>query len=157
MRAHLSWAGLLLAAVSAYGQHCDATLEKHIYHPKRLVNHSCVALTGTIVDATAGKHKDGCRHEADGDAHCWLKLDPGQEQYVNDVNKLKQQGNLVFEPICRYPVTQADAKQACKNYKQKLVLPPLGSHVRMTGIAVLDTQHGHKELHPVTSIEVLAQ
>jgi len=31
---------------------------------------------GTIVDATNGGKPDGVRHEADGDTHGWLKVDP---------------------------------------------------------------------------------
>lgn len=138
---------------------CDDSLwKKHIYHSYRLqVDNPCTVATGVIVDATHGKNKDGCRHEADGDGHCWLKLDPGQEQFLNQGNLDKQEGNLVFEPICRYRVTQEDAKAACKNYKQPLVIPPVGTHVRMVGAAVTDLQHGHKEFHPVWSITVLPE
>lgn len=135
---------------------CDNTLWEHVYHPGRLQIHNpCTVATGVIVDATRGKNKDGCRHEADADGHCWLKLDPGQEQFLNQGNLDKQEGNLVFEPICRYRVTQEDAKAACKNYKQPLIIPPVGSHVRIVGAAVTDLQHGHKEFHPVWSITTL--
>jgi hypothetical protein len=34
-----------------------------------------VTVTGMFVDATHGKRRDGVRHEGDGDAHAWLKLD----------------------------------------------------------------------------------
>ena len=135
---------------------CDESLWAHTYHAQRLqISERCASVTGVIVDASHGKNKDGCRHEADGDGHCFLKLDAGQERYINAMNKKNEGGNLVFEPECRYRVTQADALAACKNWKQKLALPPVGSHVRITGAAVLDTQHGHKEIHPVSSIEVL--
>lgn len=135
---------------------CDNAIWAHIYHAYRLqVDNPCTVATGVIVDATHGKNKDGCRHEADGDGHCWLKLDPDQEQFLNQGNLDKQEGNLVFEPVCRYRVTQEDAKAACKNYKQPLVIPPVGTHVRMVGAAVTDLQHGHKEFHPVWSITIL--
>lgn len=135
---------------------CDETLWNHTYHSQRLqVIERCASVTGVIVDASHGKNKDGCRHEADGDGHCFVKLDVGQERYINEMNIKNESGALVFEPECRYRVTQTDAKQACKNWKQKLQLAPIGAHVRITGAAVLDTQHGHREIHPVSSIEVL--
>src|SRR5580700_7693709 len=35
---------------------CDPSLWRHVYHPLRLiVKQQCIAVTGTIVDATAGK------------------------------------------------------------------------------------------------------
>src|SRR2546429_7479220 len=80
---------------------CDDSLWARVYNPKRLEIHGCYAVTGTFVDATRGRAKDGCRHEADGDSHCWLKLGPGQEQFINAENIKNQDGNLVFEPMCQ--------------------------------------------------------
>jgi hypothetical protein len=132
---------------------CDETLWQHAYHPNRLhIQQRCVTVAGTIIDASHGKNKDGCRHEADGDGHCFLRLDAGQEKYINAKNVANEDGALVFEPMCRYRVTQQDALAACKDWKQKLALPAVGSHVRATGAWVLDAQHGHFELHPITSI-----
>ncbi len=63
---------------------CDASLWDHVYHSQRLiVNQQCTAVTGTIVDATAGKKSDGVRHEADGDTHGWLQVDSGFENLLN--------------------------------------------------------------------------
>lgn len=135
---------------------CDETFWQHIYHPKRLVvKQACISVTGTLVDASHGRQKDGCRHEKDGDGHCFLQLDKGEESLLNDKNRQNEDGMLVIEPICRYRVTQADAIEACKGWHQNLVLPPPGTRVRVTGAYVLDTQHGHMELHPISSIEVL--
>lgn len=135
---------------------CDESLFAHIYHPKRLVvKQACISVTGTLVDATHGRWKDGCRHEKDGDGHCFLKLDKGEESLLNAKNRQNEGGNLVIEPICRYRVTQADAVEACKDWKQPLVLPTPGTHVRVTGAYVFDAQHGHMEIHPISAIEVL--
>jgi hypothetical protein len=139
---------------------CDQSLWKHVYKPKRLVvKAACVTVTGTIEDATATEkthHKDGQRHEGDGDGHGWLKLDPGQEQYLNAGNKSNEGGNLVFEVICQFPVRQADAKAACKGYKNTVKIPPVGSHVKITGPWVQDKEHQKWfEIHPVTKIEVI--
>jgi hypothetical protein len=139
---------------------CDASLLTHIYHPKRLiVKAGCIAVTGTIVDATAPQkthHPDGTRHEGDGDTHGWLKVDTGFEDLLNDGNKNDEDGNLVYEIICRFPVKQKDAKAVCAGFHDGVVLPPIGSHVRITGRYVQDTFHGQwNEIHPVTKIEVI--
>ena len=136
---------------------CDATLASHVYHPHRLiVNQQCLAVTGTIVDASAGREPDGVRHEPDGDTHGWLRPDPEFQNLLNAGNVNNEGGNLVFEIICRFPVTQTDAKAACANYTDRVTLPPVGSHVRIVGTFVQDTFHGQwMEIHPVTSITVL--
>jgi len=146
---------VLLAASGARAQ-CDGSLWKHVYKPKRLlVKQACVVATGTIVDATNGKRKDACRHEADGDGHCFLKLDAGQENFLNQKNLDNEDGNLVVEPICIYRVTQQDAIAACKNFTQHLKWPHPGMHVKITGSFVTDLQHGHNELHPVSIVEII--
>jgi len=136
---------------------CDASLWSHVYHPLRLiVKQQCISVTGTIVDATAGKKSDGVRHEADGDTHGWLKVDPEFENLLNAGNTSDEGGNLVFEIVCRFPVTQQDAKAACANYTDQVSLPPVGSHVQMVGTLVQDTFHAKwMEIHPVTRITVL--
>jgi uncharacterized protein YgiM (DUF1202 family) len=119
---------------------CEASLWDHVYHSQRLiVNQQCTAVTGTIVDATAGKKSDGVRHEADGDTHGWLQVDSGFENLLNAGNMSDEGGNLVFEIVCRFPVTQADAKAACQSYTDTVKLPSVGSHVRIVGTYVQDT------------------
>ena len=135
---------------------CDDTLWSHVYHSSRLiVNQKCISVTGTIVNATGGKEPDGARHEADGDTHGWLKVDSQFQSLLNAGNNSHEGGNLVFEIICKYRVTQADAKAACSNYQNQVNLPPVGSHVRIVGVYVQDTFHAQwMEIHPVTSIAV---
>jgi hypothetical protein len=140
---------------------CDASLWKHVYNPQRLVvKQPCISVTGTIVDATASrKHpsEDGVRHEGDGDTHGWLKVDPLFRNLLNAGNKSDEGGNLVFEVICKFRVTQEDAVAACKNFVSDVVIPPVGSHVRITGTLVQDMEHAKwMEIHPVTKIEVVA-
>lgn len=142
---------------------CDDTLWNNIYHRQRLViQQTCVSVTGIWQDASRGRTADGCRHEKDGDGHCWLKLDAGQTppnstllSYLNANNMQNEGGNLVIEPICVYRTTQQDAKAACHNWHQPFSAPKIGAHIRVTGAWVLDTQHGHMEVHPVSRIEVL--
>jgi Bacterial SH3 domain len=138
---------------------CDSSIAAHVYHPQRLiVKQECIAVTGTIVDATATqttKEPDGTRHEPDGDTHGWLKVDSGFENLLNSGNINDEAGNLVFEIICKFPVTQPDAKAACQGFTDHVSLPPVGSHVRIVGRYVQDTFHGQwNEIHPVTSITV---
>ena len=136
---------------------CDAALWNHVYHPTRLiVKAACVTVTGTIVDATSGARPDGVRHEADGDTHGWLQVDPQFQSMLNAGNQSAEGGNLVFEIICRYPVTQKDAQSACSGYAGHVQLPPVGSHVSITGTYVQDTFHAQwNEIHPVSSVSVV--
>jgi hypothetical protein len=149
---------LLAAPVAVAGPRCDPEAARHVYNPERLtVVRPCVEVTGKVVDATHGKRRDGVRHEADGDPHGWLSLDTGHaSELLNDGNRKFEEGNLVFEIPCLFPVTQEDAKAACTGYRSKVVLPPVGSRVRMTGILVREKNHGRwMELHPVSKIEIL--
>ena len=101
---------VLTTSAIGYGQTCKQSLLKHVYHPNRLiVKKKCVSVTGTIVDATNGKRTDGVRHEPDGDTHGWLKPDDQFTNLLNTGNKKKEGGNLVFEIICRFPISQDDA------------------------------------------------
>ena len=160
---------------------CDESLWGHVYKPDRLTVHErCASVTGIIVDATHGKRKDGVRKEQDGDCHGWLKLDAGQDgeqpkdgdhspryvsleqkntvigPYLNAGNMNNEEGNLVYEVVCMFPVKQADAVSACNGYTNKIKLAPVGAHVRITGSFVMDDNHAHwNEIHPVSSIEVV--
>lgn len=151
--------GLLsLFPSSARAQQCDQTLWQHVYHPQRLKIHDpCMVVLGQIVDATHGKRKDGLRHEADGDTHGWLKLPADAQNLLYAGNKSAEGGNLVFEVVCKFAVTQQDAKAACINYKSGLRIPPVGTCVRMTGALVQDQEHAKwMELHPVSRIEPIS-
>jgi uncharacterized protein YgiM (DUF1202 family) len=145
------------AGAAAPATACDPSLWNHVYHPTRLiVKAACVTVTGTIVDATSGAQPDGVRHEADGDTHGWLRVDPQFQELLNAGNRSAEGGNLVFEIICRYPVTQQDARSACSGYTDHVRLPAVGSHVAVTGTYVQDTFHAQwNEIHPVTGISTV--
>lgn len=136
---------------------CDESLWARTYNPERLkINARCVTVIGVIADATNGKRKDGVRHEADGDCHGWLRLDAGQEKYLNAGNVNDEGGNLVFEIVHLYKATQKDAVASGVGYTNKVKLPRVGSHVKITGAWVTDTNHAQwNEIHPVTRIEVV--
>ncbi len=109
------------------------------------------------MDATNGRKPDGVRREADGDTHGWLNVDPEFKNLLNAGNMSDEGGNLVFEIVCKFNVTQADAKAACpQTYHSPVEIPPVGSHVRIVGTYVQDTNHAKwMEIHPVTSITVI--
>jgi hypothetical protein len=63
----------------------------------------------------------------------------------------------VFEVVCHFAVAQATAKPACERFNDHTAIPPIGSHVAVTGSLVRDTQPsgiGWNEIHPVSSIKV---
>jgi len=116
---------------------------------------SGVTVRGTIVDATNGKQHDGARHESDGDTHSWLQLDPAYRNMLDAGNTSDEGGNLVFEIVCHYTVKQADAKPSCVGFTDHTVIPPVGTHVEITGTYVQDTNHAKwNEIHPVSRIVV---
>ena len=113
----------------------------HVYSPDRLrLLAACVTVTGTVAVI---------RSEKDGDLHLLLRLDPGQDQYLNEKNVSAEQGDLVLEPVCVRSPTQADAVAACAGYANPLPIPGVGTHVSVTGPWVLDLDHGWQEIHPV--------
>ncbi len=123
----------------------------HVYNPARLkVLQACIIVTGTI---------DFIRHEADGDYHIGLALDPQFAALVNDCNATclggVEHGDLVVEPVCVVSATQADALPACADYHNPLVIPPVGSHVSMQGALVVDLIHGWVEIHPLVAVHVV--
>jgi hypothetical protein len=137
---------------------CDTALWDHVYKRERLaVKQKCIAVTGTIADATNGKRHDGVRHEGDGDTHGWLTVDPEFKHLLNAGNMSDEDGNLVFEIVCKFHVSQDDAKGACpQSYHSPVEIPPVGSHVRIVGAYVQDLNHAKwMEIHPVTSITVI--
>jgi hypothetical protein len=104
--------GLPAAASAQIANNCDASLWNHVYHPTRLVQiHPCIRVTGTVVLK---------RPEKDGDIHMQLKLDKQFLPLLNQTNKSRQGGNLVLEPICVGPVTQADAIQPARGSRIRL-------------------------------------
>lgn len=128
-----------------------ADSNSHVYNPDRLqVLQPCISVTGTI---------DFIRHEPDGDYHIGLKVDPQYASLPNTCNTTcingAEHGDLVIEPVCVLPVTQADAVASCTGYHNPIQIPPVGSHVEMTGAYVLDKAHGWTELHPLVEVHVI--
>ena len=120
----------------------------HVYSPDRLqLLAACVTVTGTV---------DVIRTESDGDLHVLLRLDAGQEKYINTKNASAENGDLVLEPVCVNTPSQVDAVSACAGYKNPLPIPAVGTHVSVTGAWVLDLDHGWMEIHPVAAFDGVA-
>ena len=130
---------------------CVGDPHAHVYSPDRLkLLAPCVTVAATIERVIA---------QPDGDYHVDLKLDPGEtcagQPCLDQANVSQQAGDLVTEPVCENPITQADAVAGCRGYHNPLVVPPEGSHVMATGPFVLDLDHGWNEIHPLESITVV--
>src|SRR5205823_6626437 len=125
--------------------------------PRLLVQQDCITVTGVIIDATAGQahhQPDGVRHEPDGDTHGWLQVDSQFVNLINAGNRSDEGGNLVFEIVCHYTVTQSDAQPACAGFTDHTIIPPAGTHIAITGTFVQEKNHKHwNEIHPVSRIE----
>jgi hypothetical protein len=126
---------------------CDQGLWKYVYNPDRLqVIEKCIIVTGIIKKTRA---------EEDGDQHMLLKLDDGQESLLKKRNIKRKKGDLVIEAVCMNNISDPKVGGACKGYVNKIKLPNIGDHVRVTGSYVIDTHNGWAEIHPASKIEVL--
>ncbi len=127
---------------------CSASIWKYVHDPERLIPvgpDACVeGVGGTIV----------YKHESeDGDTWMLVKPDPGYESLLNPKNT--NDGNLVVEAICQNP--SAD-EAYCQGFTNKLAIPPVGSHVLMTGWLVEDLNNNNwREIHPLERIIALPQ
>lgn len=126
---------------------CDTSYWKYVYNPERLqVIDKCKTVTGVIEESDANE---------DGDQHMLLKLDAGQENLLTKRNMKKKQGDLVIEAVCANTPTQKKVGNTCEGYINKIQIPRLGEHVKVTGSYVIDSHNGWAEIHPITKIEVL--
>jgi hypothetical protein len=144
--------GILLLAAIVSGAHprsaaagCDASLWHHVYSPKRLqIVNQCITVTGRVDESTV---------DEDGDQHFLLKLDPGQDQLLKKRNFKKKNGDLVVEIVCANRTTLRKPKAACAGYTNRIPVPAVGSHVKVTGSYVIDTHNGWAEIHPASQVQ----
>ena len=118
-----------------------------MYTPDRLQKlNPCIAVTGTVAASLA---------DEDGDQHCLLMLDSGQENLLTKRNQTKKSGYIIVEIVCANPAKFQEAQSACAGYTNRIALPTVGAHVRVTGTYVIDSHNDWAEIHPVTRIEKL--
>jgi hypothetical protein len=127
---------------------CDPSLWRAIYHSYRL---HVVAACKTVVARV-----ESVRYEPDGDVHVLLKLPAYRSGLLNTGNLTNTDGDLVTEIICVGTITQADAEHACARLVNQITVPSVGERIRISGTYVLDADHGWMEIHPVSSLTVLA-
>ncbi|MEO5569741.1 MAG: hypothetical protein ABIT08_02305 [Bacteroidia bacterium] len=126
---------------------CKHSLWKHVYDPSRLeIMDSCISVTGILKESKA---------EDDGDQHLLLQLDAGQDELLTKKNYKKKNDDLVLELVCANHIKDKKAKKACKGFKNNIQVPPVGTHVKVTGSYVIDSHNGWAEIHPVTKMEVV--
>lgn len=126
---------------------CDTTYWKYVYNPERLeVIDKCKTVTGVIEESSA---------DEDGDQHMLLKLDNGQEDLLTKKNIKKKGGDLVIEAVCANKPTLPKVGNTCDGYINRIQIPKLGEHVKVTGSLVIDSHNGWGEIHPITKIEIL--
>ncbi len=126
---------------------CDTTFWKYVYNPERLqVIDKCKTVTGVIEESSA---------DEDGDQAMLLKLDNGQEDLLTKKNTKKKHGDLVIEAVCANKTTSGKVGNTCNGYINKIQIPKLGDHVKVTGSYVMDSHNGWSEIHPITKIEIL--
>jgi len=126
---------------------CDTSFWKYVYNPDRLeVIDKCKTVTGII--------EEGDDNE-DGDHHMLLKLDAGQDDLLNKKNMKKKQGDLVIEAVCAAKTTLPKVGNTCNGYINKIQIPQVGAHIKVTGSYVIDSHNGWAEIHPITKIEVM--
>lgn len=132
---------------SADSSGCDASLWDRVYNPSRLeVIAPCKVVTGVIEELDQNE---------DGDTHMLLKLDSGADELLLKKNKTKKQGDLVVEIVCANAVTVKKAAETCTGYTNKITIPSIGDHVKVTGSYVNDSHNDWAEIHPVSKIEKL--
>jgi hypothetical protein len=123
---------------------CDPSLWPHMHDVQRIkIVKPCQTVTGVI--ATVGTSDDG-------DIDMQLTLDSPFGDLLNSANISKLNGNLQIEAICQVAVKPdvPDALRTCANFKGTVPIPAIGTHVQVTGVYVLDSDHGWMEIHPIS-------
>lgn len=126
---------------------CDKSLWQHVFLPTRLhIVNPCITATGVIKSIQVVN---------DGDFH--IKLLADNSSLINQANIKFENGDLVLEAICQNTVSRSEVGSACDNFNHPaLSIPPVGSHVTVTGSYVLDTRNNNwAEIHPITSIAAI--
>jgi hypothetical protein len=118
--------------------------DRYVYNPSRLaVQAACIRVTGTV---------EAVRHEADGDLHVLLAVDPAYTRLLKPANQGEELGDLVVEPVCVRSVSQTDAIAVCRSDPDPFAgrFPVVGEAIWMEGRYVFDLEHGGwAELHPL--------
>jgi hypothetical protein len=116
-----------------------------VYLPSRLtVKNPCTTVTGTV---------DCVKHEADGDVHIRLRVDPAYQRLLTSANAAQTCSNqpgphLVVEIIPQNGHLPLPENSATRGGFQTPQEPPAGAHIRVTGPLVWDSNALHEIVHP---------
>ena len=109
-----------------------------VYLPSRLkLLDPCVTVEGVVREV-----EQPAAGEGDGDLSFNVEVSGADLRLINDGNRRNMHGWLHMEIV---PLDQP-----------RLSAPKAGERIRVTGPWVLDTVHGHNEIHPVWSLTVLS-
>jgi peptidoglycan/xylan/chitin deacetylase (PgdA/CDA1 family) len=89
------------------------------------------------------------KHEADGDAHINVAVDPASQKTAG------VKPSLVTEAVCKWKPTGGPAIAICGSYRSPVKVPKVGQHIEVTGPYVLDSNHNFYEIHPINSLKVI--
>jgi hypothetical protein len=126
-----------------------------VHDPSRLkIWKPCATFVGTVVKAP--------KLEGDGDVTFNAKPDKGYESMLNAHNWSSDHGlHLEIVPMdqpgCKpgQPIVRKGYRNLGVCTGAKVVFPPLGAHIRVTGAYVHDNWAGPNELHPIWRVELL--
>lgn len=136
--------GRASAALSA--SECNADLWNHVYDRERLrIIAPCTAVEGRVTSVHTGN--------VDGDMH--INLEPDDRRLLNYVNALHNSRKLIVEAVCDHPPQTDRPQAACVGFRSGVTRPQVGDRIRAVGAYVTDRDHGWREIHPVTRIDVL--
>jgi len=128
---------------------CDTSLWPHVHDPKRLtVKAACITVTGTLMESHSND---------DGDIDMDVDVDAPFKYLLNSGNYSSLHGWLHVEAICQSKVHDdvPNAKVSCGTWTGHVPIPANGSYVAVTGVYLLDGDHGWMEIHPITQMTVL--
>jgi hypothetical protein len=84
-----------------------------------------------------------------------VTLDPEYAHLSNEKNHEHYgKDSLELEIVCRHPIWKFFVFR-CWTCNNTILVPRAGDHIEADGYYVVDTRHGHMELHPVTRITLL--
>gem|GEM_PF-1570581 len=132
---------------------CERNPHDGVHGPDRLkVLSRCAVFQGTVTE-TPKKNPD------DGDVSFNVSPDPGYAGMLNARNR--SEGGLHIEIVPRdqpgctrgQPVHAGDVPGLGTCSGRDVVAPPLGAHVRIVGVWVLDRNNNWYEIHPAWAVE----
>jgi len=135
------------------GDSCDDLLWNHVIGKERKkVVARCITVSGIIIQV---------RPQRSLSYSVGLNPDPKFVNLITPANLKYRGGHLVLRVYRPNSVIQSETSSyfcsMCGKSHQNIIIPPLGTHVSVTGSYVLDPGHGWwAEINPVTTISAIS-